>query len=173
DATRGCIQRVLTEDGWKPLLGGTGSLDFFRNAVPAVGSRAAHFDDQYEKRASSRFRRDRQCVEDLRRTDGERIQKTVREAIRQAQPQLLEGPEQKHIVEKGTVSDLRRSVCADANDLAEVELRVTELKAFLKSGKDVHGWTVRSLPHFFLNRPAPSVHVPEMVELYRAMGNLR
>lgn len=171
--TRECIQRVLTEDGWKPLLGGAGSLDFFRNAVPAVGSRAAQFDDQYEKRARSRFRRDRQCVEDLRRTDGERIQEAVWEAIRRVRPQLLEAPEKKHIVEKETVSELRRSACADANGLAEVEIRVAELKAFLKNGKDSHGWIVRSLPHFFLNRPAPSVHVPEMVEFYRAMCSLR
>lgn len=172
-STRDHIQRALTEDGWKPLLGGIGTLDHFRNAAPAVGIRAAHLEAEHEARAGKRYRLWRKQVEDLRKSESARIANDVRDVIGRVKPSLLSHPDKAHELEKETVSELRRAVCDGADGLAEIELRVDELRKVLLAGRKEYGWTVPILPRFFLNQPKPSVHVPEMVPYYRAMVRIR
>lgn len=171
--TRNCIERVLQEDGWRPLLGGFGDLRIFLESAPPATQEVTRVEAAYEQSVDTAFKRQRQEVDTLRESMGELIREEVLELVRRIRPDLFDAPNQPHELDSSAVTALRFAVAADAGSTAHVELRVRALHDFLLHGRKTNGWKVQRLPQFFAFRPSPSVHHPSFVPAHQTLERLR
>ncbi|MBK9496366.1 MAG: hypothetical protein IPO08_18060 [Xanthomonadales bacterium] len=173
ETTRRCIELVLVQDGWRPLLGDLGALDILREHASPIGVGLIGIEDRIEARALSEFKRQRAAVRAMRSTHREQVDAWVSERVRQHQPNLLTAPSERHQLDLESIKALRRAVCEGAESAALVELRVLALREFLLRGRQVHGWHLAAVPDFFVVTPSPSVHAPSLMPGYVALEQLR
>jgi hypothetical protein len=171
--TRNCIERVLRDDGWRPLLGGFGDVSIFLQSAPPATQEVTRVEAAHEQAVDTAFNRQRREVDTLHESMGEQIRADVLEHVRRIRPQLLEAPDQTHELDSSEVTALRSAVTADAGSAALVELRVRALRDFLIHGRRANGWKLTRLPQFFAFRPSPSVHHPSFVPAHQALERLR
>ncbi|MGQ0800700.1 MAG: hypothetical protein ACT4NL_11390 [Pseudomarimonas sp.] len=171
--TRNCIERMLHEDGWRPLLGGFGDVHIFLESAPPVTQEVTRVEDAHEQAVDLAFSRQRLEVDTLRESMGEQIREEVLELVRRIRPDLFDAPNQPHELDSSAVTALRFAVAADAGSTAHVELRVRALRDFLLHGRKANGWKVKRLPQFFAFRPSPSVHHPSFVPAHQTLERLR
>lgn len=174
-STREHVESLLQSDGWRPLLGVTGSLDVdvFNRESTAISVDVISLENSLEKKVTTAYQAQRSAVEVARTQQGAKIDEDVQAAVRSSLPDLLERPEDIHEVSKAQVTQLRKDVCASAENMIELELRVLSLRALLKDGRDLHGWRVERLPNFYPLNVVASTHHPAFIQPYSAQQQLR
>ncbi|MBN8728173.1 MAG: hypothetical protein J0H15_10810 [Xanthomonadales bacterium] len=171
--TRNAIERVLQEDGWRPLLGGFGEVRSFLDHAPPATEEVMRVEAAHEQAVEIAFNRQRQEVDALRELDGDQIRTDALDAIGQVRLDLIKSPDQPHELDSAAVTALRLAVTANASSAALVELRIRVLRDYLAQGREDHGWRIKRLPQFFAFRPTPSVHHPTFIPAYLALERLR
>ena len=153
ETTRHAIERVLQEDGWRPLLGGHGDPNIFLDYAPPLGGEVLSLEEKHEQAATSAFQEQRRQVEQLREVMGSEIAAHVEKVVGETLPRLIADPSSAHEIDKSEVRILRVAVCSGADCAATVELRVKALQSFLRQGRELHGWKVKRLPQHLVFQP--------------------
>ena len=173
ESTRRHIDAVLHEDGWRPLLGGADELDVFGRSHPAIGIGVRTLEESLSKDVAAKYQAQRREVERARTDHGSVIASKVQDIVKELHPDLVSNPQDRHEVSKEQVSALRQAVCADAENMTDVEIRVLSLRTFLSDGRERYGWKVKRLPNFYPLHVAPTTHHPTFVPAYSAVLQLR
>lgn len=171
--TRNAIERVLQEDGWRPLLGGFGDTRTFLEHAPPARDDVLTVEGACEDAVRTAFKRQREEVDTLRETMREQIRADVQELVQQARPDLIQSPDQPHRLDSSSITALRMAVTDNVGSAALVELRVRALRDYLLERREAHGWQVKRLPQFFVFQPEPSVQHPTYVPAHLTLERLR
>lgn len=173
ETARTKIERVLQDDGWRPLLGGFGDPNVFLDYAPPANDAVLRVERVFEEATANEFKRQRQEVETLRKSLGDQIHAQVLEQVGKTRPELINTPDQPYELNSSAVTALRVAVTDGADSAALAELRVRALRDYLKKGREDRGWKVKRLPQFFAFQPTPTVHHPTFVPAHLALERLR
>lgn len=173
ESTGSHIETLLHDDGWRPLLGGSDNTDVFIKFRPAVGIGVLTLEESLTKEAAANYQAQRDQVESARAEHGSSIANRVQDIVKATHPALFSEPQVRHELSKEQVAALRHSVCENAENMTEVEIRILSLRTLLSEGRERHGWRVKQLPNFYPLRAAPTTHHPSFVAAYSAQVQLR
>ncbi|MCB1554208.1 MAG: hypothetical protein KDJ14_10425 [Xanthomonadales bacterium] len=171
--TRDAVDRILREDGWKPLLGGSDPCQTFLGHAPPAEASTRGVVAAYERSVHQRFRVAREEVDRLWREQSSAIKQDVLETVRQIQPALVSDPSQPHELNSRAITELREAVSAGADSAAMAELRIKALGSMLMDQRKTNGWRIKRIPRFFAVPPVPSIHHPSFVQGHLTIERLR
>ncbi len=174
DTTSSQLESMLRADGWRCILGGDEDHEVFARHAPPLARAVLGIQSRHVLASQDQHRKQRRHVELVRAERKGEIDAWIKGLIDAAVSATTKPTDAGPIeINADAVSDIRKQICAAADDLAHAEASIDALRVQLEEGRALGRWKVKRLPSFFVPRPAPAVFKPAFVSLYSSILRLR
>jgi integrase len=168
--TGAVMDRLLREDGWRPLYGLADQADDSWR-VPPMDAGVTALRRDHAKRIEAMRARNVQEREMLRQTRAGAIRERARQVIVASDGAFFE--RRGGTLDKKAVLAMRRALTDGAASLAEAQASVEQLRDVLDNARSERGWRIASVPHFLVSSVDPTPFSTEYPGAYDRLLAIR